>query len=89
MNLKKLKNLIENNQEGGSKPPFCFTWYGEVIIVNGKRLEILRLYPTEFLMEMLDNMEDLSEQAQKEALEEITYILFEREVKHHLLMQKL
>ena len=51
--------------------------------MNGKRLEILRLYPTEFLMEMLDNMEDLSEQAQKEALEEIMYILYEREVKQH------
>lgn len=44
-------------------------------------MEILRLYPTEFLIEMLDNMEDLSEHGQKEALEEITYILFEREVK--------
>lgn len=49
--------------------------------MNGKRLEILRLYPTEFLLEMLDNMDDLSEEGQKEALEEITYILFEREVK--------
>ena len=51
--------------------------------MNGKRLEILRMYPTEFLMEMLDNMEDLSEQGQKEALEEIMYILYEREVKQH------
>ena len=51
--------------------------------MNGKRLEILRLYPTEFLMEMLDNMEDLSEQGQMEALEEIMYILYEREVKQH------
>ena len=49
--------------------------------MNGKRLEILRLYPTEFLMEMIDNIDDLSEEGQKEALEEITYILFEREVK--------
>ena len=49
--------------------------------MNGKRLEILRMYPTEFLMEMLDNMEDLSEQGQKEALEEIMYILYAREVK--------
>ena len=49
--------------------------------MNGKRLEILRMYPTEFLMEMLDNMDDLSEQGQKEALEEIMYILYEREVK--------
>ena len=51
--------------------------------MNGKRLEILRLYPTEFLMEMIDNIDDLSEEGQKEALEEITYILFEREVKEH------
>ena len=51
--------------------------------MNSKRLEILRLYPTEFLLEMLDNLEDLSEQGQKEALEEITYILFEREVKQY------
>lgn len=49
--------------------------------MNSKRLEILRLYPTEFLLEMLDNVEDLSERGQKEALEEIIYILFEREVK--------
>ena len=51
--------------------------------MNSKRLEILRLYPTEFLLEMLDNIDDLSEQGQKEALEEITYILFEREVKQY------
>lgn len=44
-------------------------------------MEILRLYPTEFLIEMLDNIEDLSEQGQLEALEEIMYILYEREVK--------
>ena len=49
--------------------------------MNGKRLEILRLYPTEFLMEMIDNIDDLSEEGQKDALEEIMYILYEREVK--------
>ena len=49
--------------------------------MNSKRLEILRLYPTEFLMEMIDNIDDLSEEGQKEALEEIMYILYEREVK--------
>ena len=49
--------------------------------MNGKRLEILRMYPTEFLMEMIDNIDDLSEEGQKEALEEIMYILYEREVK--------
>lgn len=46
-------------------------------------MEILRLYPTEFLIEMLDNIEVLSDQGQLEALEEITYILFEREVKEY------
>lgn len=51
--------------------------------MNGKRLEILRCLPTELLLEMIDNIDDLSEQAQKEALEEIIYILFEREVKVH------
>lgn len=65
----------------GAPPPFYFISCVEVVNLNEKRLEILRLYPTEFLMEMLDNMEDLTEQGQKEALEEITYILFEREVK--------
>ena len=49
--------------------------------MNGKRMEILRLYPSEFLMEMIDNIDDLSEQGQLEALEEIMYILYEREVK--------
>ena len=49
--------------------------------MNGKRLEILRMYPTEFLLEMIDGIDELSEQGQKEALEEIIYILFEREVK--------
>lgn len=49
--------------------------------VNSRRLEILRMYSTQFLLEMLDNIEELSEQGQKEALEEIVYILFEREVK--------
>ena len=49
--------------------------------MNGKRMEILRLYPSEFLMEMIDNIDDLSEEGQLEALEEIMYILYEREVK--------
>ena len=44
-------------------------------------MEILRLYPSEFLMEMIDNIDDLSEEGQLEALEEIMYILYEREVK--------
>lgn len=98
MNLKKLKNLIANNQEGGSNypnkggvanarlgtpPPFYFIKYHEVMNVDGRRLGILRCFPTELLLEMIDNIGDLSEQGQKEALEEIIYILFEREVKNY------
>lgn len=49
--------------------------------MNGKRLEILRHLSTELLMDMIDNIGDLSEEGQKMALEEIVYILFEREVK--------
>ena len=46
-----------------------------------KRMEILRCLPTELLMDMIDNINELSEEGQKQALEEIVYILFEREVK--------
>ena len=49
--------------------------------MNSKRLEILRVLPTELLLDMLDNINELSEVHQQEALEEIVYILFEREVK--------
>ena len=49
--------------------------------MNGKRLEILRHLPTELLLDMIDNINELSEDSQQIALEEIVYILFEREVK--------
>ena len=83
MNLKNLKNLIENKNKEVLNLLFISYNILEVMVMNSKRLEILRLYPTEFLLEMLDNIEDLSEQGQKEALEEITYILYEREVKEN------
>ena len=81
MNQNQRKNHIENNIKGGSKPPFCFISYGEVIIMNNKRMEILRVLPTELLLDMIDNINELSEEGQRQALEEIVYILFEREVK--------
>jgi hypothetical protein len=81
MNLKKLKNLIANNQEGGSKPPFYFIHYIEVIVMNSKRLEILRHLPSDFLLFMIDNVNDLDKEMQQVALEEIIYVLYEREVK--------
>ena len=49
--------------------------------MNNKRMEILRCLPTELLLDMIDNINELSEEGQKHALEEIVYILFEREVK--------
>ena len=49
--------------------------------MNMKRMELLRCLPTELLMDMIDNINELSEEGQQQALEEIIYILFEREVK--------
>ena len=49
--------------------------------MNNKRLEILRALPTELLLDMIDNLDELSEESQQIALEELVYILYEREVK--------
>ena len=49
--------------------------------MNNKRMEILRALPTELLLHMIDNLDELSEESQQIALEELVYILYEREVK--------
>ena len=49
--------------------------------MNNKRLEILSVLPTELLLDMIDSLDELSEESQQIALEEIVYILYEREVK--------
>ena len=49
--------------------------------MNNKRMEILRCLPTELLLDMIDNLDELSEESQQIALEELVYILYEREVK--------
>ena len=49
--------------------------------MNMKRMEILRCLPTELLMDMIDSLDELSEESQQIALEELVYILYEREVK--------
>ena len=49
--------------------------------MNMKRLELLRCLPTEILLAMVDNLDELSDDSQQIALEEIVYVLFEREVK--------
>ena len=49
--------------------------------MNSKRLEILRHLSTELLLFMVDNLNDLPKEKQQVALEEIIYVLYEREVK--------
>ena len=49
--------------------------------MDSKRLEILRHLSTELLLDMIDNINELSEDSQQIALEEIVYVLYEREVK--------
>ena len=49
--------------------------------MNMKRVEILSCLPTELLLDMIDNINELSADSQQIALEEIVYVLFEREVK--------
>ena len=49
--------------------------------MDSKRLEILRHLSTELLLDMIDNINDLSEDSKQIALEEIVYVLYEREVK--------
>ena len=49
--------------------------------MNMKRLETLRCLPTELLLAMVDNLDELSDDSKQIALEEIVYILFEREMK--------
>ena len=49
--------------------------------MNNKRMEILRVLPTELLLDMIDSLDELSEESQQIALEELVYILYEREVK--------
>ena len=49
--------------------------------MNMKRLEILRCLPTELLLDMIDNLDELSDDRKQIAQEELIYILYEREVK--------
>ena len=51
------------------------------MVMDMKRMEILRCLPTELLLDMIDNIHDLSEDSQQLALEEIVYVLYEREMK--------
>lgn len=49
--------------------------------MNSKRLEILQHLPTELLLDMIDSLDEISEEHRQEALEELIYVLYEREVK--------
>lgn len=50
---------------------------------KNKRLALLRSMPTELLIDMLDSLDELEDAGKLMALEEITYVLYEREVKSH------
>lgn len=80
-NQNKLKNLIVNNKKGSHKTPFYFIYYTEVMDMNGKRVEVLRHLSTDLLLFMIDNVDELDKEMQQVALEEIVYVLYEREVK--------
>ena len=49
--------------------------------MNMKRLEMLRCLPSELLLDMIDNLDELSDDSKQIALEELVYVLYEREVK--------
>lgn len=49
--------------------------------MDSKRLEVLRHLSTDLLLFMIDNLDDLQVEMQQVALEEIFYVLYEREVK--------
>ena len=49
--------------------------------MNSKRLEVLRFLSTDLLLFMIDHIDDLDEEMKQIALEEIIYVLYEREVK--------
>lgn len=51
--------------------------------MNMERVERLRFLSTEFLLSMIDMMDDLDEENRQIALEEIFYVLHEREVKEY------
>ena len=48
-----------------------------------KRIEILKCFPTELLLQMLDDIHELDEDQKQIALEEMIYVLYEREVKKY------
>lgn len=51
--------------------------------MNMERIERLRFLSTEFLIEMIDMVDELDEENRQIALEEIFYVLYEREVKQN------
>ena len=48
-----------------------------------KRVEILKCFPTELLLQMVDDIHELDDEQKQIALEEMIYVLYEREVKKY------
>ena len=52
-------------------------------MMDMKRVEILKCFPTELLLQMLDDIHELDDEQKQIALEEMVYVLYEREVKKY------
>ena len=52
-------------------------------MMDMKRIEILKVFPTDLLLEMLDEINEMDDDKKQIALEELIYVLYEREVKKH------
>ena len=51
--------------------------------MDNRRVEILKSFPVELLLEMLDEIHELDESQKQVALEELVYVLYEKAVKHY------
>ena len=51
--------------------------------MNEKRMELLRVLSTDVLLEMINSIDELEDESKQIALEELIYVLYEREVKKH------
>ena len=52
-------------------------------MMDMKSIEILKVFPTDLLLEMLDEIHEMDDDKKQIALEELIYVLYEREVKKH------
>ena len=51
--------------------------------MNKKTTELLRVFSTDVLLEMINSIDELEDESKQIALEEIVQVLYEREVKQY------